>query len=311
MADEPVAAWPELLARRARRWARRNRTAVVAAALALLVALGGMATVLAVQARANSELKLSNDALADANARVQGANTNLLVANERERASRKQAQRRFDLARQAIEQYYTGASEDVLLKQPELKALRTKLMNTSLGFYNKLQEELERSDDPAMRGDLAAAYARVGEIVWQVGSETDAREAFGRALAIREALVQADPAVIGPRRALADLLEQLGRIDSEGMGRPTEGLRAVERALVLREAISAESPGEAEDQRAIADNLRKIGVVHRSMGHLVEARRAVMRARVIASRLVTDHPDVASFRNELAKIYSQLAVLER
>ena len=39
MADEPVSAWREPLARRARRWGRRNRTAVTGAAAALVVAL--------------------------------------------------------------------------------------------------------------------------------------------------------------------------------------------------------------------------------------------------------------------------------
>jgi serine/threonine-protein kinase len=310
MADEPVAAWPEPLARRARRWARRNRTAVAAAAVALLVALGGMATVLAVQARANWELKLSYDALADANARVQQANGNLQTANDRERASRELAQRRFDLARQAIEQYYTGASEDVLLKQPELKALRTKLMNTSLCFYKKLQAELERSDDRSTRGDLAAAYARVGEILGQVGSEADASEAFGRAIAIRDALVQEDPADIGARRALADLLEKLCLLDLRLSGHQTKGMRAVERALVLREAISAESPGAADDLRAIAANLRATSRAHGMMGQFVEAQRAVERARVIAERIVSDHPDVASFRYELATACSEQAWLE-
>jgi serine/threonine-protein kinase len=303
MADEPVAAWPEPWARGARRWARRNRTAVAAAAVALLVALGGMATVLAVQARANWELRLSYDALAEANVRVQQANGNLQTANDRERASRELAQRRFDLARQAIEQYYTGASEDVLLKQPELKALRTKLMNTSLGFYKKLQGELERSDDRSTRGDLATAYARVGEILRQVGSEADASEAFGRAIAIREALVQADPADIGARRALADILEKLGFLDLRISGHRTKGLRALERALVLREAISAESPGEADNLRAVAANFRATSFAHRLLGQSVEAQQAVERARVIAERIVSDHPDVASFRYELAKIY--------
>ena len=51
MADEPVAAWHEPLARRARRWERRHRTAVTAAAAAVLVALAGMFSVLVVQAR--------------------------------------------------------------------------------------------------------------------------------------------------------------------------------------------------------------------------------------------------------------------
>jgi serine/threonine-protein kinase len=306
-ADEPVTARPEPLARRARRWARRNRTAVTAAAVALLVALAGTGVVLAVQTKANSDLRAANLDLANANARTTQANTNLRAANERERTSREQAQRRFDLARQAIEQYYTGASEDVLLKQPELKALRTMLMNTSLSFYKKLQGELERSDDPATRVELAAAYARVGEIVGQVGSEADALEAYGRAIALREAQVQADPSAVGPLRDLASILEKLGRLEVRISGRQTEGLRALERALALREAIAAEHPGEADDRRAIAASHRVISIGQANMGHGAEALQAVERARAIAERLVTDHPDVAAFLYELAVIHSSLA----
>ena len=51
MADEPVTAWDEPLPRRIRRWGRRHRTAVTAATAAMLVALAGTTTVLAVQAR--------------------------------------------------------------------------------------------------------------------------------------------------------------------------------------------------------------------------------------------------------------------
>ena len=40
MADEPVTAWREPLARRARRWARRNRTLVTAASVALVAGSG-------------------------------------------------------------------------------------------------------------------------------------------------------------------------------------------------------------------------------------------------------------------------------
>ena len=43
MADEPVSAWREPLARRARRWARRNRTLVTGAAAALLAGTVGLA----------------------------------------------------------------------------------------------------------------------------------------------------------------------------------------------------------------------------------------------------------------------------
>ena len=60
MADEPVTAWREPLSPRARRWARRNRTAVTAALVALVAGLVGLGAVATVQARANGDLRAAN-----------------------------------------------------------------------------------------------------------------------------------------------------------------------------------------------------------------------------------------------------------
>lgn len=60
MADEPVTSWRESLPRRARRWARRNRTMVTAALATFLAATLGLAVVLAVQTRANRDLTRAN-----------------------------------------------------------------------------------------------------------------------------------------------------------------------------------------------------------------------------------------------------------
>jgi hypothetical protein len=43
----------------------------------------------------------------------------------REQKARVLAQRRFALARKPVESFYNGASEDVILKQPQLKSLCT------------------------------------------------------------------------------------------------------------------------------------------------------------------------------------------
>jgi tetratricopeptide (TPR) repeat protein/tRNA A-37 threonylcarbamoyl transferase component Bud32 len=59
MADEPVSAWREPFGRRARRWTRRNRTAMAAAAVALAATVAGLATVAGVQTRANNKLTRS------------------------------------------------------------------------------------------------------------------------------------------------------------------------------------------------------------------------------------------------------------
>ena len=55
-ADEPVTAWREPFARRARRWAKRNRTAVTAAAVALVAGVVGLSAVLAVQTQAKADI---------------------------------------------------------------------------------------------------------------------------------------------------------------------------------------------------------------------------------------------------------------
>ena len=56
MADEPVDAYREPFSRQARRWAKRNRTAVTGAAVALLAGVVGLAAVLAVQTRAKGAI---------------------------------------------------------------------------------------------------------------------------------------------------------------------------------------------------------------------------------------------------------------
>ncbi len=121
MADEPVTAWREPLARRARRWARRNRTVVASLSAAVLVALAGTAAVLAVQTQANGRLKQANIELAVANRLVTKANADLKLAN----ASEKQ---RFDLAMEAIKLFNGEVGDDLVLKADQFKPLRDKLL---------------------------------------------------------------------------------------------------------------------------------------------------------------------------------------
>ena len=120
-ADEPVVAWREPLLRRARRWARRNRTAVSVAAASVLMAVVGLTAVIAVQNQANAALTDANARLESSNRREVKANADLKAANERERS-------RFALAQEAIRTFHTGVSEDLLLKQPEFGALRSRLL---------------------------------------------------------------------------------------------------------------------------------------------------------------------------------------
>ena len=155
MADEPVTAWREPFSRRARRWARRNRTAVTTAAAAVLVALAGTATVLAVQTRANRDLR---------------------EANARTLHERDLARQNFDLARKAVDDYLTRVGQNPLLKEQGLHDLRQELLEAALGYYRDFLRQ--RGDDPTLKADAAAAHERVGDILIELGRYGDALAAL-------------------------------------------------------------------------------------------------------------------------------------
>src|SRR5262249_49907267 len=92
LGDEPVTAWREPVAIRARRWARRNRRAVAAAVVALVAGVVGLGAVAGVQARANGELRKANDATNRALAETRDAQAETQAALGQSEESRKQAE---------------------------------------------------------------------------------------------------------------------------------------------------------------------------------------------------------------------------
>ncbi len=293
MADEPVTACREPWARRARRWARRNRTAVTAAAAALLVTLVGTATVLAVQTRANADLKASN-------ARVTRANTELAASNIRERA-------RFELALDAVRMFHTGVSEDLLLKQKEFGSLRTKLLRGAQEFYQKLERLLRGQTDQDSRMGLGRAYREVGDLTRQLDSTKDALAMHQRALALFEDLAREAPADAQRRReversslAIAMLLSSLGEM--------SEALAAAGRARAIAQDLAAAAPSDIGCQSDLARAEYICGGFLRSTPGAGEALEALERARAIQEGLVSRYPSNEQFQLELASTCDDLAL---
>src|SRR6202040_3191503 len=121
------------------------------------------AAVLAVQSQANANLHAANTELAVANAKVTRANTELAASIDREQA-------RFKLAQEAIRIFHTGVSEDLLLKQKEFGALRTKLLRGAQEFYRKLEGLLGDHTDRDSRLALGRAYYEVAELTKELDS---------------------------------------------------------------------------------------------------------------------------------------------
>ncbi len=300
MADEPVSAWREPLALRARRWARRNRTVVTAAGAAVLVALVGTAAVLVVQTRANVNLHAANTELAVANTKVTRANTELAASIEREKA-------RFELAQEAIKMFHTGVSEDLLLKQKEFGSLRTKLLRGAQEFYRRLERLLGGQADRDSRVALGRAYYEVGELTRELDSKKDALSIHQRALALFEELAREAPANAELRSAVERSYAGIAPLLSS-LGQQADALAAIGRARAIAQDLAASNPADFERRRELA----RVEYLHAGFlfknSRVNEAADALERARASQEDLIRISPADERCQLELAKTCDDLAM---
>src|SRR5262249_10870801 len=159
--DEPVEARPPSAGYRLRKFLKRNKGLVLAAALVLLALVGGTV----------------------------GTSVGLVRAARAERRADEGSGRGEGGLLQAprgADDYFTQVSEDTLLNSPlpGLQPLRKYLLATALKYYEDFAEE--HAADRGVRAELAAAYYRVGDITSEIGMKTEALDALRRARGLYE-----------------------------------------------------------------------------------------------------------------------------
>ncbi len=339
MADEPVTAWHEPRSRRARRWARRNRTAVTGAVVALVAGVVGLSAVLVVQTQAKAGIARALHSETRANAALANANTKV--------------QARYELALEAIKTFHTGVSEDFLLKEEQFKELRNRLLNSALDFYGKLGALLGPETDAPSRRALLQANFEAAELTGKVGRREDALAGHRSVLAAREALASEPGAGAAAKvdvgrslLAVAALLEVTGQTaDALAEYRRSESLlagqagtdpearaalaacrsrmalllsstganeRALEACRLARseQEVLASAPGASNDaRRDLADTIDRIGILLSKTGRPAEAEAEYRKALAIRHKLADDSPAVTDFRSRLAASHNNLAIL--
>jgi tetratricopeptide (TPR) repeat protein/tRNA A-37 threonylcarbamoyl transferase component Bud32 len=205
------------------------------------------------------------------------------------------AEARFGLAREAIERFYTGASEDVLLKEPQFKELREKLLGSSLEFYKKLQASLEAESGDVPRAELAAAYESVGEITGKIGSKPAAIDAFQRAREIRQRLAERGRDRPEAQAELAGVLDKLTMSLAE-VGRAAEAVAASEQSQAIYQRLADAEPGFVGHRIKLAQSYSRLGyVLGYRLGRMPDAMEAVERAIAVYAgfpRESSGRPDV-------------------
>jgi eukaryotic-like serine/threonine-protein kinase len=351
MADEPVSAWREPFSRRARRWARGNRTAATAAAGALVAGVIGLSAVLAVQTRAKADLAASLSR--ETNARTALASTNADLTR-----SQAAVQARYDLAVDAIRTFHTGVSEDFLLKQEQFKDVRDRLLKSASDFYGKLGALLGKETDLASRRAVGEANYEVAELTSKVGKPDDALAAHEQVVAARTRLAAEspeDPAIkadLGRSlTAVGGLLEITGRTgDAEltyrkaesllvelvttipetaavrgvlancrsrlgsllhSTGRDDEALSVYRLARADQQALAAAPGATAESRRDLSDTISRVARALEATGKSAEAAAEYREALAIQQLLADNNPAVTDFQSRLASSHTDLGNLLR
>ncbi len=284
MADEPVTAWREPLSRRARRWARQNRTAVTALASSVLVALVGTAAVLGVQTRANGQL--------------QQANTKLAIAN----ASVKQ---RFNLAMDAIKLFHGEVSDDLLMKEKQFDGLRTKLLKGAAGFYSRLEALLKDQPDRESRAALGNAYDELGTLTEKIGDQAAALAVHRQALAVRRSLASGSRANAATTLDVARSLNAAGWLQ-QSTGDKAGALASFDEASRLAEEAERQGGAAEQAQDVMARAFHRKAYVQFETGDPAAAAATCGQALAIRQKLADAYPGVTDYQRDLAMSHNNI-----
>jgi serine/threonine-protein kinase len=332
LAGEPVSAYPEPWADRARRWARKHRTLVASATVFLVVGLMGSVGFGAVVTAKNREL-----------------------ARQTQRA-----EKREQMAIKAVERFRDAVvDESVLKNNPALGELRKKLLKEPLVFFQSLRAELEAENEtrPEALARLAEAahdYAHltqeIGDIqdglrshveslaIWEklvrdhpakteywdglatiencrgimfsdTGNLDQALESYAKALAIWERLARESPGVIDFQSALALCHDNIGSLQSD-TGHPEQARESYTKGLAIRERLARENPDVTVLQGLVAGSHHNIGELLSDTGHSEQALESYAKSLAIRGRLARENPSVIKFQSDVAKTHNNIAKVQ-
>ena len=213
----PVAARPDTVRYRSSKFVRRHKIQVIAAAVAVLALLGGMAATLREAYIASQE--------------------------------RRRAEQRFNDVRRLANSLLFEV-HDAIQNLPGATPARKILVDRALEYLDKLAQEAK--GDLSLQRELAAAYERVGGVqggfrAANLGDTAGAMASFRKALAIRESIVAADPANLAAQRELFRTHMQLSDA-LVNAGDRAGSVQQLKQSLAIAERLAAADPASLPDR---------------------------------------------------------------
>lgn len=169
--DKPIKARRPTLREKTVKWSRRHRPVVVSAALLLfLIFVGSVVLTVSIA--------------------EEHATTKKALRGETEK--KRLADESFRQARQVVD-FFTQISEEKLGVNADPQKVQRELLETALKYYQNFIEQ--RGDDPSLQAELAASYAKVANLLSDLGADLDALGASEKARRMYEKLIGEHPSV--------------------------------------------------------------------------------------------------------------------
>jgi non-specific serine/threonine protein kinase/serine/threonine-protein kinase len=272
----PVLARRDTLSYRAGKFVRRNTAASVAAALVVLILVGGivMTTWQAKLAREHETVAIAEKA---------------------------RAERRFNevrqLARSVLFDYH-----DAIENLSGATAIRERLVRDGLAYLDSLAGEA--GGDPELQRELAAAYDRVGDVrgkaysAASLGDLAGATESYIKALRIRESLVAAYPDDSQSRRELASSYRRIGTQLLE-TSEAERGMDYLRKGLAVHEQLAADQKENSEIRQDLAAAYNSFGLALEDRGDAAGAAENHRKALALREALVAADPGNRKLRRSV------------
>jgi serine/threonine-protein kinase len=173
------------------------------------------------------------------------------------------------------------------------------------GRAREIQETLVRDhpDIPKYRTALATTWRVIGGCHSLLGRNDEALDAYRRAQALLERLVEADPA---SRSELALVINNIGIIHEEE-GRPALALQAFRRNRAIHEELVAADPTNAWYRQMLAYAHDNVGSASLTLARYDEALASFRNGLAIHQSLALAYPGRTLYQQDLLRVHAMLA----
>lgn len=225
------------------------------------------------------------------------------------RAERARAERRFNEVRQLANSFVFEV-HDAVSNLPGSTAARSLIVQRGLRYLDSLAQDA--GNDRGLQRELAAAYEKLGVVqytpsVAHLGDLPGAMQSHRKAVALREALVAADPANLDYRRELMDSYWFMATLLGAEGDLPQE-LAILRQQLPLRERLAAADPTNFVDGYNHAGTYAYIGKLLMDMGDARGALQNQQKALALREGLAATDRVSARSKRALTISYEYLGL---